>query len=116
MQEIRHFPNCQTEADLKKRYHRQNHSTSIFQAKLCRYCSQKYINRHICPRRYIYEFIFEPFIKRVFLDTQPFCYLDLYQNCRSIISQERLFAECGNIDSVLYEYLVYYIEDYEFAI
>ena len=68
----------------------------------------------MCPGKYIYEFIMESLLKRVFLDTQPFCYLDLYQNCKSVIVQEHLFENCDSINLILYQCLTHYIEDYEF--
>jgi hypothetical protein len=68
----------------------------------------------MCPGKYIYDFIVEDFFKRVYLDTAPSCYLDLFQNCKSIIVREKLFAGCDSIESVLYQYLPYFIQDYEF--
>ena len=94
----------------------QNSKTSmrIETSRLCRYCFQKNSRRHMCARRFIYRFIMEPFLKRVYLDSQPFCYLDLYQNCKLLISREHLFAKCDNIDLILYQNIAYYIDDYEF--
>ena len=68
----------------------------------------------MCPGKFIYEFILEPLFKHVYLDTLPQCYLDLYQNCKSVIAQEQLYTGCSNIDSILCQYLPYYIQDYEF--
>ena len=66
----------------------------------------------MCPGKYINDFIVEDFFKRVYLDTAPSCYLDLFQ--KSIIVREKLFAGCDSIESVLYQYLPYFIQDYEF--
>ena len=100
--------------DMNIKNYAQDHNVDTRKNKLCRYCLQKNSKRHICPGKYIYEFIMESFFKRVFLDTQPCCYLDLYHNCKLTIVQEHLFPTCSNIDSILYQNLVYYIYDYEF--
>ena len=68
----------------------------------------------MCSGKFIYEFILEPFFKCVYLETLPQCYLDLYQNCKSVIAQKQLYTGCSNIDSILCQNLTYYIQDYEF--
>ena len=80
---------------------------------LCRFCLKKRQKRHLCAGQYTYEFIFEPLFKGIALDTNPLCYLDLYQDCKTVIEKEHLFTESVNIDPVLYRYLRYYIQDYE---
>ena len=98
--------------DVKSR--QQNPASKTRRKNRCRYCSQKSGKLHICPEKYIYEFILESFFKRVFLDTQPCSYLDLYQNCITTVAREELFGDCNIIDSILHHYLRYYIQDYEF--
>ncbi len=80
---------------------------------LCRFCLKKRQKRHLCAGQYTYEYILEPFFKCIALDTNPLCYFDLYQECKTVIDQERLFTESVNIDSMLHKYLKYYIQDYE---
>ena len=80
---------------------------------LCRYCLKNQQKRHLCADQYIYEHILEPFFKGIYLDTSPICYLDLYQQCKTVIKQEHLFTESANINAVLYKFLKYYIQDYE---
>ena len=100
--------------DRSAKSHRKDQIPRLRSRSRCRYCSQKSRKTHVCPEKYIYELILEPFFKRVFLDTQPFCYLDLYQNCIKVVRQEELFKNCSNIKTILHYHLRYYIEDYEF--
>ena len=94
--------------------HQQNPAIKTRRKNRYRYCLQKSSKLHICPKKYIYEFIMESFFKRVFLDTQPSSYLDLYQNCITTITREELFGDCNIVDSILHHHLRYYIQDYEF--
>ncbi len=80
---------------------------------MCRYCLKKQQKRHLCAGQYIYEHILESFFKGIFLDTKPLCYLDFYQECRTVIKKEHLFQESVNINAVLYKFHKYYIQDYE---
>ena len=80
---------------------------------LCRFCLRKKQKLHLCAGQYTYEFILEPFFKGIALDANPLCCLDLYEECKTVIEQEQLFAECANIHSIIYKNLKYYIQDYE---
>ena len=80
---------------------------------LCRFCLKKRQRRHLCAGQYTCEYILEPFFKCIALDTKPLCYLDFYVECKTVIEQEELFKESVNINSVIFTFLKYYIQDYE---
>ena len=79
----------------------------------CRYCYITASSRHLCARKYCYEYIFEQFIKSVLLEYRPTNYLDLFSYCMTVIKQENLFYESPDPYPIVKENLLRFVNEYE---
>ena len=79
----------------------------------CLFCDERTVNKHLCSKLYIYEYIFKQFFINILLDFKPRNSTEFYNCCVRRIQQLKLFKEVPDPYNIMVECLDVFLREYE---